>query len=462
MPLDADVVGGAGRRAGSSWWRGGGRPGLRGSTVVLVGLPDAVVRQSVDRVRAAVVNSGHEFPLRRMTIGAVSSHIAQAGHEFDLALAVAVLAGAGVLPTARLSDSVLLGELGLDGRLRAVRGVLPAVVAAARAGHWGVVVPAANADEAAWCPAPRCSARALRPGLGLLPAGDGSRTTYRAPGAAGAAAGRTWGTWWVRRLGRRAVEVAAAGGHRLLPRRPARAPARPCWPNGCPACSRRWTTRRRWRSAPCLGRRAAGAGAGLATRPPYEAPHHTATMAALVGGGSGHRSGRARSVGRIAGCCSWTRRRSSHGGAGRAAAAHGARPGRRSPGRRVGPSRARAARARRQPLPVRRAAGETACTSSRAGAPALLSRLSGPLLDRVDLQVGCRRWRRPTWLGGLAPSEPTPWWPRAGCSARAAAADRLAGTGLALDSRRPGPALRDRWPAAGRLPGCCRAGAGTG
>jgi magnesium chelatase family protein len=117
-------------------------------TVVLVGLPDAVVRQSVDRVRAAVVNTGHDFPLRRVTIGLSPAAMPKQGSGFDLALAVAVLAGAEVLPAAAVRDLVLLGELGLDGSLRAVRGVLPAVLAAARAGHRCVVVPQDNADEA--------------------------------------------------------------------------------------------------------------------------------------------------------------------------------------------------------------------------------------------------------------------------------------------------------------------------
>src|SRR4051812_9810654 len=117
-------------------------------TVVLVGLPDAVVRQSVDRVRAAVVNSGHEFPLRRVTIGLSPAAMPKQGSGFDLALAVAVLAAATVVPAARVGDLVLLGELGLDGSVRAVRGVLPAVLAAAQAGHRQVVVPQDNADEA--------------------------------------------------------------------------------------------------------------------------------------------------------------------------------------------------------------------------------------------------------------------------------------------------------------------------
>ena len=94
--------------------------------VVLVGLPDAVVRQSVDRVRAAVANAGASFPQRRITIGLSPASMPKQGSGFDLALAAAVLAAEGVVPADALAGRVLLGELGLDGHVRAVRGVLPA------------------------------------------------------------------------------------------------------------------------------------------------------------------------------------------------------------------------------------------------------------------------------------------------------------------------------------------------
>ncbi|HEY0401068.1 MAG TPA: magnesium chelatase domain-containing protein, partial [Blastococcus sp.] len=117
--------------------------------VVLVGLPDAVVRQSVDRVRAAIVNAGAKFPQRRITIGLSPAAMPKQGSGFDLALAAAILAASGAVPGGSVDRLVLLGELGLDGSVRGIRGVLPAVLAAARAGHPQVVVPAANADEAA-------------------------------------------------------------------------------------------------------------------------------------------------------------------------------------------------------------------------------------------------------------------------------------------------------------------------
>src|SRR4051794_41268786 len=110
--------------------------------VILVGLPDAVVRQSIDRVRAAVVNAGASFPQRRVTIGLSPAAMPKQGSGFDLALAAAVLAASGTVSRRSGDRLVLLGELGLDGSVRGIRGVRPARVAAARAGHQQAPVPA--------------------------------------------------------------------------------------------------------------------------------------------------------------------------------------------------------------------------------------------------------------------------------------------------------------------------------
>src|SRR5690348_11318525 len=120
-----------------------GLPGL-----VVSGLPDAALVESRDRVRSAIVNSGESWPQQRITINLLPAHLPKHGSGFDLAVAVAVLAGAGVLPVDVLRRAALLGELGLDGTVRPTRGVLPAVLAAARAGIEQVVVPVANAAEA--------------------------------------------------------------------------------------------------------------------------------------------------------------------------------------------------------------------------------------------------------------------------------------------------------------------------
>ena len=114
----------------------------------LVGLPDASLAEARDRVRAAVTSSGLPWPNRRITVNLSPASLPKSGSGFDLAIAVATLAGAGLIDPAAARGVVHLGELGLDGRLRPVRGVLPAVAAAVAAGHPRVVVPAANAPEA--------------------------------------------------------------------------------------------------------------------------------------------------------------------------------------------------------------------------------------------------------------------------------------------------------------------------
>ena len=124
--------------------------GLPGLTVI--GLPDAALGEARDRVRAAVVNSGQAWPQRRITLALSPASLPKRGSGFDLALAASVLAAAGVVPADALLGRVLIGELGLDGRVRPVRGVLPAVLTAARAGIDRVVVPLDNLAEAALLP----------------------------------------------------------------------------------------------------------------------------------------------------------------------------------------------------------------------------------------------------------------------------------------------------------------------
>ena len=255
--------------------------------VVLVGLPDAVVRQSVDRVRAAVVNAGGKWPLRRITIGLSPASMPKQGSGFDLALATAVLAADGAVPAESVGRLVLLGELGLDGSVRAVRGVLPAVLAAARAGHTTVVVPAGNAGEAA-----------LVEGVEVLAAGTLAEVVAHLKGRTPlprhtrgalppAPRGPDLGDVVGQPIGRRAVEVAAAGGHHLFL-------------SGPPGAGKTMLAERLPGLLPALDEQEAlevtaihsVAGtlppdAPLVTRPTFEAPHHSATMAALVGGGSG-------------------------------------------------------------------------------------------------------------------------------------------------------------------------------
>src|ERR1700735_2278462 len=122
--------------------------------LLLVGLPDTALREARDRIRSAIVNSGESWPNRRITVGLSPAALPKRGSGFDLAIAVAILAADDSLPLAAPAGKMFLAELGLDGRLRPVPGVLPAVAAAAP-GSDTVVVAAQNAAEAALVPGVR-------------------------------------------------------------------------------------------------------------------------------------------------------------------------------------------------------------------------------------------------------------------------------------------------------------------
>src|SRR6185437_14480634 len=121
-------------------------------TLLLVGLPDTALREARDRIRAAIVNSGEIWPSRRITVGLSPASLPKRGSGFDLGIALAILAASEAIPEASLDGLVLIGELGLDGRIRPVPGVLPAAAAAAAAGFSSVVVATENAAEAALIP----------------------------------------------------------------------------------------------------------------------------------------------------------------------------------------------------------------------------------------------------------------------------------------------------------------------
>src|SRR5262249_16602835 len=120
--------------------------------LLLVGLPDTALREARDRIRSAIVNSGETWPSRRITVGLSPASLPKRGSGFDIGIACAILAASGALPSSSLDGLVLIGELGLDGRIRPVPAVLAAAAAAASASFSSVVVAAENAAEAALVP----------------------------------------------------------------------------------------------------------------------------------------------------------------------------------------------------------------------------------------------------------------------------------------------------------------------
>ena len=433
----------------------------------LVGLPDASLSESRDRVRAAMVNSGHDWPAsRRVTVNLSPASLPKRGSSFDLAIAAAILAAQGRVPAAAFEQAVLIGELGLDGRLRPVRGVLPAVAAAARAGATGVVVPAANAAEARLVPGVRVTGLASLRGLVAralgqpLPADESPAPEGAGagePGAGGSGAGGpvedvspdladVLGQATARYL----LEVAAAGGHHLLmlgppgagktmlaERLPGLLP--PLDPEAALAVTAVHSV------AGAL--RGAGSAAPLLTRPPLQAPHHTASVAAIVGGGSTHVRPGAASL--------------AHHGVLFLDEAPEFAPGvldaLREPlesGRitvaRLGaqvtfPARFQLVLAA-NPCPCGLAlAREAVCSCTPMARIRYLGRLSGPLLDRVDLRIEMQAATRTALRGDPAGAEGTAAVAARVCAARERMAARLAGTPWRVNGEVPGHVLRRRW-----------------
>jgi magnesium chelatase family protein len=263
----------------------------------MVGLPDVGVRESRDRVRAAIRNSGFEFPAHRITVNLAPADIRKAGASFDLPIALGILAAQGVVERRHIGDVVLLGELSLDGSIQAARGVLPIAAAARRDGIPAILLPAPNASEAAIVAGLRVyPVSSLGDAVAALnnPVAPPSRAraplpvTHQDP-ADGADLADVRGQL----LARRAIEIACAGGHNLLV-------------VGPPGAGKTMMARRVPGILPPLTfdeavevttvHSVAGllpSGAGLVTRRPFRAPHHTISDAALVGGGPRPRPGEA-------------------------------------------------------------------------------------------------------------------------------------------------------------------------
>jgi len=257
----------------------------------LVGLPDTAVRESRERVRAALVNSGFEYPQRRITANLAPADLRKAGPGFDLAIAAAVLAATGQLPASALGDVALAGELALDGSLRPVAGALAMAERAAAAGLRAIVVPAANGAEAALVASGRVVAIDRLEQLVTLGTEAEPAPAAPEPGANGTAPPLPDLADLRGQPGlRRALEVAAAGGHSMLiagPPGAGKSMAARRLPSILPALDRNEAIEAA-RVASACGRSIAPA---LARRRPFRAPHHTISTAGLIGGGTPPRPG---------------------------------------------------------------------------------------------------------------------------------------------------------------------------
>ncbi|MFO1035698.1 MAG: YifB family Mg chelatase-like AAA ATPase [Geminicoccaceae bacterium] len=259
-------------------------------TFTVVGLPDKAVAESRERVRAALIALGMALPPRRITVNLAPGDLAKEGSHFDLPIALGLLIVMGVLPADLVESHLVLGELGLDGSIRSVGGVLPAAAAAAERG-FGILCPAANGAEAAWL-ADRIEVVAAPSLLALVNHARGHQLLPVPEPALAEDIGSypDLGDVKGQETAKRALEIAAAGGHNLLL-------------TGPPGAGKSMLAQRLVGILPPLdaaevlevsmiasvsGKADSGR---LSRRRPYRSPHHAASMAAMVGGGAQARPG---------------------------------------------------------------------------------------------------------------------------------------------------------------------------
>ncbi len=434
-------------------------PGVIATT--LVGRADASINEARDRCRAAIVNSGLTWPTtRRVTVLLSPADLPKSGPHFDVAIAAAVLAAAGEVKDMRLDGWLFLGELGLDGSVRAVPGVLPMVLAGRDRGLGRVMVPDVQADEAALVPGVDViGVRSLQQVVALLTDTQVPEAPEVEPRVAGhvlrwRGEGRTEELDLVDVHGmldaRFALEVAAAGGHHLLltgPRGSGKTTLAERLPGLMPDLEVEESLEL------CAVSSLAGElvpSQGRVVRPPFRAPHHSASKASLLGGGSG----RVR-PGEIS--------RALHGvlfldefplfnldiidalrqplESGEVTIARGEEVA-------TFPARALVVLAA-NPCPCgdyHPDARLSRCSCSEVRRRQYRARVSGPVEDRIDIRRHVQAVRPHEIADPLARPEPTAVVRARVERARRRQRERYAGTPWRLNADVPGPQLGDRWP----------------
>ncbi|WP_326636794.1 YifB family Mg chelatase-like AAA ATPase [Streptosporangium sp. NBC_01755] len=448
----------------------------------LIGMLDTALSEARDRVRSALVNSRYAWPDTRITVSLFPASLPKRGSLFDVAIAVALLAAAGFVPAARVAEPFFLGELGLDGSVRPVRGVLPAVLAAVAAGARTVVVPARNAAEAGLVPGvtviPATTLGALvswlrsdespegvpegagglghrgarplppgRPGEVVHGTGDGLGNDLGDSAGDGAEVVPDLGDVAGQPLARRALEVCAAGGHNL-------------WMLGPPGTGKTMLAERlptllpalEWDQA--LEVTAIHSVAGvlpkdrpLLVRPPFVAPHHTATVASVVGGGGGMIRPGAVSLAHRG--VLFLDEAPEFSTTVLDALRQPLESGRVTVSRALGavtfPARfALVLAANRCPC-ARPSTPDDPCACAPAARRRYLARLSGPLLDRVDVKVGLFRSTRRELLADRRFIEPSRVVAERVLLARERAAKRFANTPWRCNAEMPARALHTEY-----------------
>lgn len=417
---------------------------------VILGLPDASLNEAKERIRSAAQNSGIPLSRRKITANLIPASLPKRGSGFDLAITMAVLRAANDIR--EIGGTVFIAELGLDGRLRPVRGILPAVMAAVQAGYPDIVVADSNAVEAALVPGAKVrgykTLARLAFDFGADPkdlALDYNPLDADAPDEDDDVAATMPDLCDVSGQGeaRRALEVAAAGGHHMLL-------------TGPPGAGKTMLAERLPGLLPDLADTAAmevtairslaavqSSTVRLVRRPPFENPHHSATAAAIIGGGSGlPRPGAAsrahRGVLFLDEAPEYERRVLD---ALRQPLESGELVIHRSAGTAAYPARFQLILAA-NPCPCGKASGKGMdCTCTAMMRRRYFGRISGPLLDRVDIQLQVERVSLADF-GHAGEEEDTRTVAERVLAARERQLERLLAMGLETNSQVPGRTLR--------------------